>query len=77
MIYEVFDGKFSRKLMKQEKSLKPGEESDAFDVDGDCKTLIYSCGDQLIFQQISIPEIILKYIKPRYSIAMHNFHQEN
>jgi len=50
-VYEVFNDKLSRRVKKIERPIKLGQdESDSFDVDLECKTLIYSCGDELIFQ---------------------------
>ncbi len=67
-VYEIFNEKITRKVRKQEVK---DENSDAFDVDVDGKFIIYTAGEELIVQSVRIPEVVQKYLKPRYKEALH------
>lgn len=54
-VYEIFNDRMSRKINRP---FALGDDSDAFDADIDGKTLIYSVGDELIFQSLQIPEVM-------------------
>ena len=55
-------------MKKQEKN---EDQSDAFDVNLDSKVLIYTSGNELVFQVLKIPDPLHKHIRPRYNLALH------
>lgn len=68
----MFGEHYLRKVKKAEKAII-GEDtqSDAFDVDLEGRVLIYSSGDELLFQVLKIPDPLHKHIRPRYNLALH------
>ena len=71
-VYDVFGERYLRKVKKSEKpGLGDESQSEAFDVDLEGRVLIYSSGDELVFQVLKIPDPLHKHIRPRYNLALH------
>jgi hypothetical protein len=61
-VFDIFTSKFLRKFKKIEKL----EDSDAFDVDGDLKYVVYALGNEIVFHSCKIPDSLQKYIRFKY-----------
>jgi hypothetical protein len=68
LVYDIFGERYLRKVRKQE---KVEDLSDAFDIDLEGRVLIYSSGEELVFQTLKIPDPLHKHIRPRYNLALH------
>ena len=70
MVYDVFQEKPIRKFKKLDlANAKIADDSDAFDIDPEARFVIYSSGPLIYFKSITVPDVLMKYLKPRYRKA--------
>ena len=67
LVYDVFLEQAVRKFKKVDMGVS--EDSDAFDIDPEAKFVIYSSGSNLYVKSISVPDILMKHLKPKYRKA--------
>lgn len=57
-LYDVFNERYTRKIRKVDKFFRYAEDSDAFDICPEAKTILYVCDEDFVFYNVKIPDVM-------------------